>query len=473
MRAREVHVQRLLAVYFDTADERLAAHGIAIRLRREGRRWVQTAKALTTDALCRLEHNVAVTATRGRPVPELDLARHDGTPVGSAIRAALAATGGADIGPTLIERFRIDVSRMTCNERIGAACVELALDTGTIEAGERSTPVCEFELELKSGSVADLLGIATTWAVGAGLWLSTVSKAERGVRLLRGESQGHPVGAVAPAIAATRIGCRGFLVATLASCLAQILANASEVGAGATDEAFVHQLRIGLRRLRTALRELADFAPGLDPAWEGSLRRTFQELGAHRDAVTVVPAIRDEMASAGVDGAGATACAPPLRSPQAAVQDPGFQRTLLEVLAFCHAPPAPERASVKRKIARRLDALHARLARDAKRFATLSTVQRHRVRKRLKRLRYLGEFAAPLFDADRVARYMAHWRKAQDALGVYNDHRIGRAAMRSRAPATPRGKAVDHWLAERLRACAADCERTLRKATRRPVFWSA
>ena len=36
--------QRLQAVYFDTADRRLGAAGLALRLRKEGRRWVQTLK---------------------------------------------------------------------------------------------------------------------------------------------------------------------------------------------------------------------------------------------------------------------------------------------------------------------------------------------------------------------------------------------------------------------------------------------
>lgn len=60
----------------------------------------------------------------------------------------------------------------------------------------------------------------------------------------------------------------GHAVAQAAVCAAldKVLGNASEVGAGSGDEEHVHQLRIGLRRLRTALRELGPLAEGADPA---------------------------------------------------------------------------------------------------------------------------------------------------------------------------------------------------------------
>ena len=87
MHRGKVRVQRLQAIYYDTADDRLAAQGASIRLHMEGPRWVQTAKALTTSALRRLEHNVP----RGRRSPERDLSLHDGTATGAALRAAIGS----------------------------------------------------------------------------------------------------------------------------------------------------------------------------------------------------------------------------------------------------------------------------------------------------------------------------------------------------------------------------------------------
>jgi triphosphatase len=469
MRQGKVQVRRLLAIYYDTVDGRLAASNVSVRLRREGRRWVQTAKALTSDPLRRLEHNVVRTMPRSRQAPGLDLGLHDGTPSGLAIREAICGPGTGSVRDPLVERFRTDVSRTTRVEALDGARVELALDVGEIVAGSRSRPVCEFEIELKSGPVRGLFALAAGWAGRHGLWLSSVSKARRGMRLASDEKV-NAVSASAPVVDAGA-GPAHFLVAVMRSCLQQILGNASEIGAGATDEELVHQLRVGLRRMRTALRELARFAPAVDPAWELAFRSACQALGAHRDEVTVVPAMRKEMTLAGVDCAETSSVMRAAPSPEAVVQNPQFQSALLGAMAFCHALPATPslkgaRRRLKKHLGGRLAHLHEDVKRDAKRFDRLSPSRQHRVRRRLKRLRYLAEFAAPVFGAKRVSRYLDRWRKAQDALGDNNDHRVGLGSLRGAS------KRATRWISGRLRACVERCDRALRKAVNGPVFWN-
>src|SRR6218665_3939097 len=63
--SRRTHLQ---ARYFDTPQDDLAAHGVALRLRKEGPRWVQTAKALGDGPVLRLEQNVDLgTARKSAP----------------------------------------------------------------------------------------------------------------------------------------------------------------------------------------------------------------------------------------------------------------------------------------------------------------------------------------------------------------------------------------------------------------------
>ncbi len=487
LRRGSVRRERLRSIYFDTADECLSRHAVALRLRQAGRRWVQTAKAATADTLRRLEHEVDVPAPRGE-VPALDIARHDGTAAGDALRKALGSVNASGMGgnaaasPGLLrERFRTDVWRLTRIVRVAGGRVELALDVGELVAGESSQPVCEFELELKSGQPAALVDLAMRWAARHGLVLSTISKAERGARLARGESEGPAVKATALHVDAGA-GRSGFLAAAIANCLGQVLANASELAAGAGDEEIVHQLRVGLRRLRTALRDLGAFGNGTLPAWEQMLRSTCRELGERRDLAIVVPAWRAEL-----DAAGAPAWASPLpptsaRRPEAIVRDAAFQRVLLTLLAFCQGvPPAAaegvgerdggEPVSLRSGLAQVLDDLRRHVDRDAKRFAELTPDRQHRLRKRLKRLRYLCEFSAPVFGAKKVARHLAQWREAQDVLGEANDERIAAEFFRAHAGTEPRAWFAVGWLAARHAACIERCRRPLRSAARAKPFW--
>ena len=72
-RAGAGQVQRLQAAYHDTAERALANAGVALRLRREGPRWVQTLKAIGGDAMTRLEHNVEPVSYTHLTLPTSDL----------------------------------------------------------------------------------------------------------------------------------------------------------------------------------------------------------------------------------------------------------------------------------------------------------------------------------------------------------------------------------------------------------------
>ncbi|MDO9185576.1 MAG: CYTH and CHAD domain-containing protein, partial [Bacteroidia bacterium] len=273
--------QRLRARYFDTADGALAAQGVVLRLRKEGRHWVQTAKAPGSRPLERLEHNVAL-GSQTAPLP--DLSRHDGTPVGERIRQALKRQPDA-AAPDLTLVYATDMARLTRIVRVRGALVELALDQGHISAGDKTLPVRELELELKQGQAAGAVALATTWCLRHGLWLSSVSKSQKGERLALGQDFGAAVGAEAPRFPRHASG-REVAAAVVAACLNQVLANASDVAAGCSAEENIHQLRVGLRRLRTALQELEALAGGWGDQgeeWKAVLAGVFRELGQHRD----------------------------------------------------------------------------------------------------------------------------------------------------------------------------------------------
>jgi len=500
---------RLQARYFDTADQALAAEGIVLRLRKEGRRWVQTVKATGDNALHRLEHNVDLgSAATGGALPAIDPQRHQGTPVGDRLTKVLAASGAP-----LVERQSTDIVRLTRDVRVtgpGGAVVEMALDVGKVVAcagtpDEAESPVCELELELKRGDVQGLVALARRWSQQHGLWFSTVSKAERGARLLAKVEVVPAVKAETPRFpeGKDKLDGRTIQQAVVVSCLAQMLPNASEIAAGSTDEEQIHQLRIGIRRLRTALRELAglDAGSGLFDAtgWEPPLVDAFRALGDLRDREQVVKLAQPRLREAGAPEfdplAGDDGAAAAVRSPGDVVRAPAFQSVLVSLIGFTAAapsedaapkaidaetPPTPTPLSLndaRRLLRKRLQHLHKQSVRDGKRFESLDTESQHRVRKRLKRPRYLAEFVAPLFDAQGESsssvaeRYLKHLRPAQDALGEFNDEAVALALYRDATARDGRAWFAVGWFSARHAVHAKACRKALGEIEEAPRFW--
>ncbi|SFC80658.1 Inorganic triphosphatase YgiF, contains CYTH and CHAD domains [Polaromonas sp. OV174] len=466
--------QRLQARYFDTHDAALAAQGVVVRLRKEGRQWLQTAKAPGLRPLERLEHNV-VLSTRGAPV--VDLARHLGTPVGKRIRQALKLKPSQPFPPLELV-YETDVTRLTRVVSAGGTSVEIALDTGHIAAGKHSLPLSELELELKQGSQASAVELARSWCLAHGLWLSSISKSMKGQRLAQDQAFGAPVSARAPRYASGR----DLAAAVVASCLNQILANASEVAGGCSGEEHIHQLRVGLRRLRTALREFGALTEDFDSAWDAPLALVFRELGLHRDRDYLLHTVQRQIEAAGgpaLDWRDALADLPDVC---ATVRSPGFQEVLLGLIGFVHAAPAEGKAqelkkvkeakAAKKIVRRRLRKLHQQVLSEGQTFLGLDEPAQHHLRKRLKRLHYVAEFSKDLFAKRQVEAFLSALKPMQDALGLYHDELAALQAWQQLCTHDPQAWFGVGWLSARraanAQACQQACETFAQKAK---PFW--
>jgi triphosphatase len=222
------------------------------------------------------------------------------------------------------------------------------------------------------------------------------------------------------------------------------------------------------------LRELAAVTAGIDPAWEAPLADAFRSLGSHRDRShlerTVEPLIRD----AGGPAVAATAPAAGDPGPVDAVRAPAFQDSLFCLLAFAQsetAAPSPDHRETRRKLGSALARLHRQVLRDGARFAALDDARQHRVRKRAKRLRYLSEFAAPLFGSRLTQRFAHALTPVQDALGWYNDEVTALRAYRSIVTTQPQAWFAAGWLSARRENNALLCQRAMGQFARVPPFW--
>lgn len=456
----------LRAQYFDTPDRRLAAAGMALRLRQEDERWVQTLKGRGDGHLHRLEHEVVIETDGGEPA--LDIARHAGTPAG----AALARVLGGDVAALRV-MFETDVQRTHRMLRSGAALIELALDIGEIRAGAARLPLHEIEFELKQGPLVSLIALSSHWVEHHDLWLDVRSKAERGDRLARGVTVNAPMLAGQPSLR-TDMRADAALRAMVGACLAQILPNAADLAGGVGTAEHLHQARVGLRRLRSALRLFGDWSDDADAAWQAALAGLFGRLGSTRD--------RDVLASTWLPALHA-AGAPEDFSPTAAAHDtdtdavgaalrsPACGTLLLDLMAFAHGAAQPAEATTDQVPATSLaerarpivEHLHRQLERDAAAFAQADDRLRHRTRKRLKRLRYAVELLSSVCRPKAVKRYLAQLRPAQEALGLYNDLTVAAAVFRGRLEQDPRAWFALGWLAAQRPALLAEAARALAK----------
>jgi inorganic triphosphatase YgiF len=458
-RTARVH---LCALYFDTPDDRLAAAGLAARVRREGRHWVQAVKGTGDGLLARLELEVSLPATRDPPA--FDPARHAGSPVHDALLRALGHQA-----PTLALRFETDVWRVRRELRAGAARIEIAFDEGVLRAGERTLPVSELELELRGGPVSGLIETASRWAARHGLWLDLRSKAERGHWLATGPVAAPVTKSLKPGVS------RGDApAAALRECvrcaLVQVLANGSWLAAGAGQPEHVHQARVGLRRLTTLLREFGSWSAAVDPQCNDGARAIFKALSATRD--------RDALASWLWPQLRAVGASPPSLGAAPAADDPAevfragsTTQWLLRLLAFVQQPPALDGAGSLRSLARpRLALLHRQIRRAGHAFDTMDDAARHRARKRLKRLRYAAESLSSLWPEKPWTTYVQRLREAQEALGHLQDVAVAEGLLREAATREVDAAFAMGWLAARRDAVVADAGRALAAIGALPKF---
>lgn len=126
--------------------------------------------------------------------------------------------------------------------------MELAVDRGDVSAGRRTSPIAEFELELKRGRPADLFRLAKNCQRRIGGELDLRSKSERGYRLADGDDRMAARGE--PIQLRSKMAVREAFDVIAYSTLRHFSSNAD--GVRSLDSEAVHQMRVGLRRLRAA-----------------------------------------------------------------------------------------------------------------------------------------------------------------------------------------------------------------------------
>ena len=264
---------RLLTVYYDTPDRMLAREGMALRVRHVGKRRIQTLKIATPggDGEALKSHDEWSAAIRG-DTPDLTRLVHP------RLRDRLGRLSQSD---QLREVFRTEFKRRIFPLSVGPSQIEMAVDSGRIESGDRQEPLSEVELELKSGEPEAVFALANRLVEALPLHIEHRTKAHRGYALAAGRVPGAAL-AGPLALDPEATVWSGF-VAVVRNCLEQLYANEVAVLAGAGADS-VNQMRVSVRRLRAAFSAFGLALPQSEvDAHKGDLLLLQQTLGPARD----------------------------------------------------------------------------------------------------------------------------------------------------------------------------------------------
>ena len=414
-------VRRLETRYYDTADHALFASGLSLRVQQQGLRCIQAVRQHGQDgAWARLVQG-----------PGPDLAALDGAalPLPAALLELLSAS-------PLTTVFEARLRRRLRRLAFSGALVEAAFDEGLIEAPSGQEAFASIRLDLQSGDPGVLYEIGMRLLELAPLRPDTASTMRRGYALASGVRP-KAEKALPPTVA------KDFVVdevvgSVLSACQTHLLGNQAVAEDGSRAEG-VHQMRVALRRLRTALSLLGREMPS--PTMDGlagEARWLADRLGPARGwDVFLAATLSGPERLGGADFAGLRAAAAgrrnvayeEVRETIGGARYGRFQMLLSQWIVrrgwrnevdrdglAVLAEPATALA------ARVLCRLHRRALKQGRRFKRLSAEERHGLRITLKKLRYAVEFFLPLCqEAASARRFLGRLAALQDALGLDHD----------------------------------------------------
>lgn len=414
---------KLFSIYYDTQSMDLHKSAMALRLRRDGRKWMQTLKgggSVEGGLHRRNEWEVPVKGDAldfDKPLPD-EWHQHLPKPLRKKLKPV----------------FITDFSRSSRMLMWKGAQIELCIDHGLVSTELNNVDLCELELELKSGDSLQLFELALALLEIVPFELETISKAERGYRMLSGYVEG-PSKAAAPGVNRSD-SLSDILQAHLWSCVSHFQGNL--VGALQGDEPeYIHQMRVALRRMRVLLH----MAEKLHA--DAQLSKLLSEistlgaaLGRIRDLDVFMADTLRPMRSVFADDTGLQTLLSIseqqrnslLHLLNSEAKAGKFERLMLRMAMLMSGPYwcQSEFPQARDFVRDRMRKLSRRFSRHAKHLETLDESGLHALRILAKKLRYSADSFAGLYEGKKVETFIKALGVVQDGLGKIHDVAVAR-----------------------------------------------
>jgi inorganic triphosphatase YgiF len=475
--------RHLVTVYYDTSHGLLLQNGMSLRLRKMARgRGVMTFKApelQSSSAFLRREVEVPA-GPNGFDLASFDLEIQE---------LVKKATRGAP----LIERYATDFRRKTIEVNTGRSTIEIAIDSGTFLAGHKTQPLHEVEIELKSGTGADAIEWAKKIALDAKLKLETISKAER-CAVLAGLA--IPTRRAKPEELTSGTPLDKAIATILSDCLQHYVDYLHPFREERSPHS-VHQMRVGLRRLRAALKIFSKSFPERDFRLFADRARVLATgLGDARDC----DAFHQLAFGEALSNPSRPADAEILKTGLEALRAESYVKAssliesdtnltfILDLQSFIlqrawrvaatdvdFAMLAQPAENYARDI---LDLLMQRARKRGKDLLQRSDEDRHEFRIALKNLRYNAAMFGPLFGAVKSRKsWMADLAELQEILGLQNDLANAQMMLERIKPFAPGDFSRSAGFVIGWHACqSAEADKRLEKTWKQlkahKIFWA-
>lgn len=420
---------KLYTVYYDTPDLALKRQNCALRLRQMGKNWVQTIKTGGSVASGLHERNEWEV-----PVPKNQL---DLTQLSDPRMIKLLSD--SELRKQLRQIFITQFTRYTHILQIDEESqIEFCLDHGKIIVDHAKESFTEIELELKSGKPVQLFRLALTLVqmLPFPLRLENISKAERGYMLYTGHKN-PPVKALPVRLKADTDLTTAFTL-IVQNCLDHLTRN--EYGMlSSSDVEYLHQMRLALRRLRTAFDVFATVISN-----EVSLIQEFKwltrQLNPARDWDVFVTEQLPKIQKNFAEHAGIAALIKTCeilrkkhnKAARSSIKSKRYTKLILqlnlcleEVLKYPSLPQTLKKAVSKMALIDFTKSLlknrHQQIIDTVKEIEEFDATSLHSLRISIKKQRYTVEFFQTLFSPVEVRKYIHSLSGLQDILGAIND----------------------------------------------------
>ncbi|MBF0269795.1 MAG: CHAD domain-containing protein [Alphaproteobacteria bacterium] len=362
------------------------------------------------------------------------------------VQNSLAGLRRLDMAPFAVETLTV-VCKQAGN---GASRLSISLESGRIETveGERQAQVFRAVLSASPQRWRALVQLARLLIEMAPADL-VLNEQEAALILAQGNA--------GRARRARRMGLRGIetvggafrLIARLG--IEQIAANRSCIAGGDTVEG-VHQMRVGVRRLRSAInlfRPLLKEAPAARIS--AQLKTLASLLGPVRDVDVFQEIILDPVLALLPNHAGIEALKTSfakdrddlLSKALPALDQRAFASLMLDLQDWSETGAASEEGDLRPFASKALDKRHRKLMKAGRDFLMLDPPARHALRIRGKKMRYAAEFLNTLFPETKTQRYLEALTHLVDVLGHLNDIAVARRVLEDRR-AKARDAALHH-----------------------------